>query len=99
MTMAARHLSVKAVYKAAGFEPTAMFPYSWVHELNRIVKSLRLKYTNENTFCNHWINFLQFVKVVAPELVEPYAEAFKALEEQKNAPVRFIGMGKDWENR
>ena len=89
-TMTARRLSVTAVYNAAGFHGS-MYPYTaWVNKHGLIVNALRDKFKNENTYCNHWINFLQFVKVVAPELVERYAEAFKALERPNNAPDRDI---------
>jgi hypothetical protein len=87
--MTARRLSVTAVYKAAGFQGSVAYPYIWVAEQGRIVKALRDKYMNENTYRTHWICYLQFVKIVAPELVESYGEAFKALERQNNA-VRFI---------
>ena len=89
-TMTVRRESVTAVYKAAGFQGSVAYPYIWVAEQGRIVQSLRDKYSNENTYRTHWICYLQFVKIVAPELVDTYAEAFKALERQNNAPVRFI---------
>ena len=89
-TMTVRRESVTAVYKAAGFQGSVAYPYIWVAELGRIVKALRDKYMNENTYRTHWICYLQFVKIVAPELVGPYAEAFKALERQNNAPDRDI---------
>ena len=53
------------------------FLYGWVHdEQDRVVTCLRNKFTNETTYNHHWLNFLQFVKIVAPELVELYAQPF-----------------------
>jgi hypothetical protein len=89
-TMTVRRESVTAVYKAAGFQGSVAYPYIWVAEQGRIVKALRHKYSNENTYRTHWISYLQFVKIVAPELVESYGEAFKALERPNNAPDRDI---------
>ena len=88
-TMTARRLSVAAVYKAAGFQGS-VYPYTWVAEQGRIVQSLRDKYTNETTFQSHWINFLQFVKIVAPDMVQSYAQAFKATQNDANRKERYV---------
>ena len=88
-TMTARRLSVTAVYNAAGFQGS-VYPYTWVAEQGRIVQSLRDKYTNETTFQSHWINFLQFVKIVAPDMVQSYAQAFKATQNDANRKERYV---------
>jgi len=89
-TMTARRLSVTAVYKAAGFQGSVVYLYTWVAEQGRIVKALRDKYTNETTFQSHWINFLQFVKIVAPDMVQSYAQAFKATQNDANRKERYV---------
>lgn len=68
-----------------------MYPYTWVYEQGLIVKSLRDKFTNDTTYSHHWIGFLQFVKIVAPDMVQSYGQSFKALQNEENdLPERFV---------